>query len=1626
MKQNHLHSQKKRSLLFLYCLFWLLSINYVSAQDAITLTWNKESGCQIYKEGERKDLIEDIEQTECVRVCERSTVIYSLSNVNSSWTTVWNVTGGTINTFTLTNSSCEVNWGLSGPGQVTATITTDNGIQTRGICVEIIDAPNAKFNLEPFDSGDKDYTVCLEQLLDFTNLSTDGGGSELVSYLWDFGDGNYSSEFDPTHQYMAPGSYTVTLTVTNACNCTNTTKKKIKVEDILGFDIICNSVVCEGEKASYSVPPEIAEKCGDKGKWVVEGGTVITSNAVEIEVIWDEVNPGGFGYVTYEASGCAGKCSITTIKVPVVLSEGTIQGDGVVCAESQIRYKLPQWPTTNFNWSIYDPNGTGAQVLIPDQRNEVIVQTNHEGTFYLRCTYQNTLLNCGGTAEKEIKVKPIGFIDGPMVLCEGDSGSYTVNGYTGTWTLRAPDGSTLPVFTGTTFNHVFNIPGKYTLFVEGNDFCSDERPFIIRVDAIPAIPDIDDIIGPRKVCTGTPVEYSIENNVAGTVLGWEAINGTISGSNYGEEITVEFTPGYTVYGIRVWRENSKDPHCKSALATLDVTEFVVVMDVTGPTEDICASSITEYTANYDEGETYEWTIVPAEAGSVKTGQGTPEISVQWNNYVTSGTQIQLKVRKCAVFYYDTLDINIYEIPTVEITEVEAFVCPDENIYPVLASNPTLTEGTVTWDWGDGSDPEIYPYHQDPLPHDYGNPVSGNASYTITASVNSPNGCETVAVASFEVTVMPRPVAFISPGADVYYCGTFPQDLELTATLQAGYSATTTIEWYNSGVLVGTGNTYLVTGPGIYYAYVENPNGCGRFTNAVRVEEECDVCDANATVTMDAYQASCATINATASASPAPIVWGWATPFPSGVGPQTATSASFTFDEAGDHIIIYNATYINSSGQLCTLQRYDTVTIPFIPGLLLSTTCSDTAGTYEVSLLDYSNYHPGYPPETLTYIVDGVMYPVPVGTDHLTVTLSPGLHTFGIKLTRTGFADCEYSTTEYLDPIANAGIDLGGDTCHGTALELSPNTPVVTGLSYFWDFGDGSTNSQPNTVKVYGTPGLKTIKLTISNADGCFSEDIIQVEVLPNLLGGNLTTDSPNCEDEPITLTFNNTGSTPTLYKWMRDQEELDITTSPVYQVNESGSYWVTLEDQNGCYKYLDAVPAKFIMAPDPVIDGPDGVCTGESFTLSGYAGGGNIEYRWLIDGVPQTGFSNSTNFTHTFYSVGSYTFTVEARVSDGNGAYCIGSASHIVTSYGPAHEPEIYFNVLNCDPYTVEIVANAYDPGTYTWSNGMSGSTITVNSGGPYMVTFTNLGGCTSVAQIDIPKDPESYFWIFPSGCYEFCNKDGREPGPHYLIGPNAEFEYWAWEQNGNPDQTGNSYVQDYQIPFSGIYNMTLNNSYCEKTTDPMTVSITPCECSIKWEIRELVREERPFCHYKVIMTIDNPHGYPITVSITAENGVGVFNPGVVTVPPGGGTYSLQFIPFSYSGGTFDITLRTELKEGELCRSIEEVEFPPICGEGQYARASMDDVMENDAILLLVAPNPVSETTTIAYTYGSEPAKSRVIEIYSLLGTLIESYTPETGQGKWTVNLSRYPSGQYIVVMRENGSAVAQKGIIIE
>ncbi|UCG88703.1 MAG: PKD domain-containing protein, partial [Gemmatimonadota bacterium] len=102
-------------------------------------------------------------------------------------------------------------------GSYTVTLTVYGAgspdTKTRADYVVVLSSPTADFSTSP-TSGIAPLTVS------FTDLSA----GDPTSWEWDFGDGATSSEQNPSHEYLTPGSYSVSLTAANVGGSDTETK----------------------------------------------------------------------------------------------------------------------------------------------------------------------------------------------------------------------------------------------------------------------------------------------------------------------------------------------------------------------------------------------------------------------------------------------------------------------------------------------------------------------------------------------------------------------------------------------------------------------------------------------------------------------------------------------------------------------------------------------------------------------------------------------------------------------------------------------------------------------------------------------------------------------------------------------------------------------------------------------------------------------------------------------------------------------------------------------------------------------------------------------------------------------------------------------------------------------------------------------------------------------------------------------------------------------------------------------------------------------------------------------------------------------------------------------------------
>jgi len=143
-------------------------------------------------------------------VCVTDSIQF-LNSSNDATSYSWSVPGAIPSTSTDANPYFQ--FPASGIYEITLTATGPGGADddTQSISIESYNVPVATF-------GQSSFLVNIDNaFVTFTNTSTNSNG-----YLWDFGDGQVSTDFEPWHNYTATGIYDVMLIAING-TCPNDT-----------------------------------------------------------------------------------------------------------------------------------------------------------------------------------------------------------------------------------------------------------------------------------------------------------------------------------------------------------------------------------------------------------------------------------------------------------------------------------------------------------------------------------------------------------------------------------------------------------------------------------------------------------------------------------------------------------------------------------------------------------------------------------------------------------------------------------------------------------------------------------------------------------------------------------------------------------------------------------------------------------------------------------------------------------------------------------------------------------------------------------------------------------------------------------------------------------------------------------------------------------------------------------------------------------------------------------------------------------------------------------------------------------------------------------------------------------
>jgi PKD repeat protein len=246
---------------------------------------------------------------------------------------------------------------------VTLTVTDGHGCSDTETKLDYIDAndgPTADFSADPL-------SCCTPLEVSFTDQSAEGSNA-ITEWLWDFGDGNTSTDQNPTHTYNTAGDWTVTLTVTDGHGCSDAETKVdyIDANDGPTADFSADPLSC-CTPLEVSFTDQSAEGSNAITEWLWDfgdGNTSIDQNPTHT------YNTAGDWTVTLTVTDTHA-CSDTETKVDYIVSNDgpatgfTYTADPIRCAPRQVTFvdgsTAGSNPITEWLWDFGDGITSGDQ-----------------------------------------------------------------------------------------------------------------------------------------------------------------------------------------------------------------------------------------------------------------------------------------------------------------------------------------------------------------------------------------------------------------------------------------------------------------------------------------------------------------------------------------------------------------------------------------------------------------------------------------------------------------------------------------------------------------------------------------------------------------------------------------------------------------------------------------------------------------------------------------------------------------------------------------------------------------------------------------------------------------------------------------------------------------------------------------------------------------------------------------------------------------------------------------------------------------------------------------------------------------------------------------------------------------
>lgn len=244
----------------------------------------------------------------------------------------------------------------------------------------------------------------------------------------------------------------------------------------------------------------------------------------------------------------------------------------------------------------------------------------------------------------------------------------------------------------------------------------------------------------------------------------------------------------------------------------------------------------------------------------------------------------------------------------------------------------------------------------------------------------------------------------------------------------------------------------------------------------------------------------------------------------------------------------------------------------------------------------------------------------------------------------------------------------------------------------WNFGDGNSDSILNPTHIYNLPGTYNVNLFVSDSAGCTSFISIPVSVNELVVPDASFTLSAMSGCSPMAVTITNTSVNAVNFNWNMGNGSVFTNNNPTFNFtyNSPGTYFIKLlaESPDGCWDTLIVGPLEIHEPPHVSFStSEESGCPGLTSLFTPMVSGADIiSYNWTF-GNGQTSILQQPNMVF-----GPGSFTISLTVIDINGCSATSVVNNLINvadSVPPAAPQLKRVSVIDDQSITIEWFASS-------------------------------------------------------------------------------------------------------------------------------------------------------------------------------------------------------------------------------------------------------------------------------------------------------------------------------------------------